>query len=158
MDLQYERQSPELIVDRYQDPFILGFSTYIWNINLSLEVARLAKKRFPNVVIVFGGPSAPAGEIEAEAFLRKNDFVDILVSGEGETAFLDLCHAKINGLDLKDVLSLALLDKNDFFQILDFFFQFCYKTKYFWVLEHFFLKFRESTLHSKLTLGKSTRS
>ena len=69
-------------------------------------------------LIVFGGPSAPAGEVEAEAFLRKKDFVDVLVSGEGETAFLDLCHAKINGLDLKDVLSLAWLDKNDFFQTL----------------------------------------
>ena len=61
MDLQYKRTAPEHIVERYDDSSILAFSVYIWNMNLSLEVARLAKKRFPESLIIFGGPSAPDG-------------------------------------------------------------------------------------------------
>ena len=116
MELQYERMDPEQIVARYKNPSILGFSAYIWNMNLSLAVARLAKKIFPDTLVVFGGPSSPAGKVEAEEFLRKNPFIDILVSGEGETAFLDLCLAKIEGSNLRNVESLAWLDNNAFFQ------------------------------------------
>jgi putative methyltransferase len=116
LDFQYERMAPEKIVAQYEDPSILAFSTYIWNVNLSLEVARLAHEKFPDALIVFGGPSAPADKVEAEDFLRKHPFIDFLVSGEGETAFLDFCLAQINGSDLKDVLSLSWLNNNEFCQ------------------------------------------
>ena len=117
MDFQYERMDPEKIVGQYEDPSILAFSVYIWNINLSLEVSRLAKKKFPDTVIVFGGPSAPAGKVEAEEYLRKYPFIDVLVSGEGETTFLDFCLAQIKSLDLKEVPSLSYLKNNNFFQM-----------------------------------------
>src|SRR6266545_4219006 len=70
--LVYLREDPEAIVGRYRNPAILGFSTYIWNIRLSLACARLAKERFPECLIVFGGPSAPAEPKEAELFLREH--------------------------------------------------------------------------------------
>jgi radical SAM superfamily enzyme YgiQ (UPF0313 family) len=114
-DFLYERVDPEQIVTKYKNPSILAFSVYIWNVNLSLEVAKLAKKKFPHTLIVFGGPSAPAGRVEAEEYLRKHPFIDFLISGEGETAFLDLCVAKIERKDLKEIESLAWLENNEFF-------------------------------------------
>ena len=48
MNLQYERKNPEQMVNKYEDNSILAFSVYIWNVKLSLEVARLTKKKFPN--------------------------------------------------------------------------------------------------------------
>ena len=45
MDLQYERKNTEQIVKKYEDNSILAFSVYIWNVKLSLEVARLTKKK-----------------------------------------------------------------------------------------------------------------
>ena len=65
------------------------FSVYVWNKNISIEIAKELKKIDQNKFIVFGGPSAPDN---AEDFLRKNDFIDCIVHQEGErtiTAVLD---------------------------------------------------------------------
>jgi len=105
-DFIYRRRSPEKIVAQYKDPYLLGFSTYLWNINLSLEVAKLAKEKFPKVKIVFGGPSAPTNCGSAEPFLKKYPFVDILTSNEGETTFLELCLALKNEDELASVTGL----------------------------------------------------
>lgn len=108
-DLVYMRQRPEEIVERYDNPFLLAFSTYLWNVRLSLEVARLAKQRFPNTLIVFGGPSAPAEHGAAEGFLRQYPFVDVIAGNEGETTFLEYCLALLDGSDQQRVLGLHRL-------------------------------------------------
>ena len=48
---------------------VVGFSVYVWNIELSLAIARALKARRPATLIVFGGPQVPD---RAEAFLRHN--------------------------------------------------------------------------------------
>ena len=61
------------------------FSTYVWNFQISLEVARTLKVSQPETVIVFGGPHVPDN---AEGFLRKYEFVDVACHGEGEQTSL----------------------------------------------------------------------
>src|SRR5215468_6877739 len=56
VDLPFERDTPERIVERFEEPWMLGWSIYVWNSELSLRAARLAKRRFPDALIVFGGP------------------------------------------------------------------------------------------------------
>ncbi|MDH3316269.1 MAG: radical SAM protein [Gammaproteobacteria bacterium] len=66
---------------------VIGFSTYVWNIRISLEIARQIKERRPETLIVFGGPQVPD---RAEEFLRANAFIDLAVHGEGEPIFLGI--------------------------------------------------------------------
>ena len=66
---------------------IVGFSTYVWNGRISLEIARRLKQRRPETLIVFGGPHVPD---KPEEFLRANRFVDLAVHNEGEARFLDI--------------------------------------------------------------------
>jgi radical SAM superfamily enzyme YgiQ (UPF0313 family) len=66
---------------------VVGFSLYVWNVRLSLEIARRLKERNPNVIIVVGGPQAPD---RPEQFLRDNPFIDLLCHGEGEQTFLEI--------------------------------------------------------------------
>lgn len=66
---------------------IVGFSTYVWNGRISLEIARRLKERRPETLIVFGGPHVPD---QPEDFLRANRFVDLAVHNEGEARFLDI--------------------------------------------------------------------
>lgn len=66
---------------------VVGFSLYVWNEQLSLAIARELKKVSPETLIVFGGPQVPD---RVEPFLRKNDFVDVAVHGEGEDTFLQI--------------------------------------------------------------------
>jgi anaerobic magnesium-protoporphyrin IX monomethyl ester cyclase len=68
-------------------PVLVGFSTYLWNIQASLRLAAVLKQLLPDCRIVLGGPEAGP---RAEALLRRHTAVDFIVEGEGEAAFRDL--------------------------------------------------------------------
>lgn len=81
----YFRLPVEKAVQQLLGADIIGFSTYIWNIRISLAIAKRIKELSPETLIVFGGPQVPD---QAEHFLRKNPFIDIGCHGEGERIFL----------------------------------------------------------------------
>lgn len=66
---------------------IVGFSTYVWNGRISLEIARRLKVAKPGILIVFGGPHVPD---QPEEFLRAHPQIDLAVHNEGERTFLKL--------------------------------------------------------------------
>ena len=55
----YKRDSIHKICDKLKSSDVLLFSTYVWNINISLEIAKRVKIINPNVINIFGGPSVP---------------------------------------------------------------------------------------------------
>lgn len=67
-----------------QEPDIIGFTIYVWNIERSKYLASEIKKRL-NVKIIFGGP-----EITPDNPLIHGEMVDCVVFGEGELAFIQL--------------------------------------------------------------------
>lgn len=69
---------------------VVGFCTYIWNVNSVLELAERLKLENPNVQIVLGGPEV---SYRAEQVLHDYPFVDFVVSGEGEYPFAALLNA-----------------------------------------------------------------
>lgn len=71
----------------YAKPDILCFSCYIWNISIIKRIASYIKKLFPNIIMVFGGPEV---SYDSEIFMRENEFVDVVISGEGEKTFKEL--------------------------------------------------------------------
>ena len=83
----YKRAPISEIVARMKDADIVGFSTYVWNAQISLESARRIKDKWPEKLIVFGGPQVPD---KPEMFLRENAFIDIVVHNEGERTFTNL--------------------------------------------------------------------
>ena len=74
-------------VEALKDADIVGFSTYVWNGRISLEIARRLKVLKPGIVIIFGGPHVPD---QPEAFMRANPQIDLAVHNEGERTFLKL--------------------------------------------------------------------
>ena len=74
-------------------PDIACFSNFSWNSDLSLSFAKLIKDKYPETIIVFGGPNYPIVADEQEAFLRDNPVIDFYVWLEGEQAFVDLYQA-----------------------------------------------------------------
>jgi radical SAM superfamily enzyme YgiQ (UPF0313 family) len=83
----YKRMPIEQIVNSMESANVVGFSTYVWNAEISLETARRIKNRNPKTLIVFGGPQVPD---KAETFLREHPFVDVVVHNEGEKTFLKI--------------------------------------------------------------------
>src|SRR5690606_24134911 len=60
---------------------------YIWNAQLSYEVASLLKRIKPDLILVLGGPEV-SYETAEQAIVREADYV---ICGEGEVAFRQLC-------------------------------------------------------------------
>src|SRR5215475_5297224 len=86
----YKRVRIADAVAAMQDADLVGFSTYVWNGRISLEIARRLKALKPGIVIVFGGPHVPD---QPEGFLRANPQIDLAVHNEGEQTFLKLLEA-----------------------------------------------------------------
>jgi len=83
----YKRVRIADAVAALKDADLVGFSSYVWNGRISLEIARRLKALRPGIVIVFGGPHVPD---QPEAFLRANPQIDLAVHNEGERTFLRL--------------------------------------------------------------------
>ena len=81
---------PDLIAEM-DAPYVIGLACYMWNFFGCVEVSRLIRQKYPEAIIVWGGPNVPSKNHRIEEFVRKyRDNVDILVHGEGEETFSDL--------------------------------------------------------------------
>ncbi len=67
-----------------KEPEIIGFCCYIWNISYVRELAQKVRDCLPECKIVFGGPEV---SYNTEEVLKQNNFVDFVISGEGEYPF-----------------------------------------------------------------------
>ena len=104
----YKRMAISHIVENLKEADIVGFSTSVWNANISLEVARRLKKLKPNIIIIFGGPQVPD---KPEIFLRKYTFIDVVAHNEGEKIFLEILE-HIPECDWKNIRGVSYIDKN----------------------------------------------
>ncbi|NQV99826.1 MAG: cobalamin B12-binding domain-containing protein [Rhodospirillales bacterium] len=67
---------------------IVGISMYNWNREHCLTVAKELKAIKPDIFIVLGGQEVP--ETNTEAFMREHPYIDVMVHGDGERAFLEI--------------------------------------------------------------------
>ena len=82
-DVIWRRDRQTNVLDKIIDPDIVGFSCYVWNHNWNLTLAKKIKDKYPNCLIVFGGPS-----VNEEWTNYK--FIDVAMFGEGEVAWAEL--------------------------------------------------------------------
>jgi radical SAM superfamily enzyme YgiQ (UPF0313 family) len=69
-----------------RDPWLVGWTCYLWNVQRSLEIARLVKQERSEVRILVGGP-----EITADNnWVLECPEVDFAAIGEGEQTFCEL--------------------------------------------------------------------
>ena len=75
-----------------EKPDVMAFSCYIWNITKTLEICNIIKQNF-GCKIVLGGPEVA---YRTKDVLEKYEFIDFVLSGEGEWTFPDFLD-NING-------------------------------------------------------------
>jgi len=103
------RDKTENILKKYDNPSVAGFSASMWNIELSLAVAKEVKARYPNCLIVFGGASTP---FKAEKFFEDNPFIDVTVRGEGEQTFVEILKRNLTSRNFADIPGISWRDEN----------------------------------------------
>jgi len=93
---------------------LVGFTVYNSSMYLSMELARLLKKRRPELKIIFGGPHV--SRFLAGLWVIKDPAVDAVAQGEGELTLIDVIERVKTGRPLTDCPGL-LVRVND--QVVD---------------------------------------
>lgn len=89
-DLFFKRLPLDELLEQIVDPDMCAFSVYVWNHQYCVKAAEAIKERWPNCMIVFGGP-------EVSAKWLKYDCADCLVLGEGEVSFTKILNMVTEG-------------------------------------------------------------
>ncbi len=82
----YRKEETDSIIGKLDEPYIVGFSCCIWNMEFNLKLSEKIKEKYPSCIIVFGGHSVT----DDNRLLKEYPFIDILMFGEGERTFLSL--------------------------------------------------------------------
>lgn len=85
-------------------PVAVGFSMYLWNRDLSCDIAAELRRNHPAVKLFCGGPEVTA---DPESVTRLGIF-DFVIVGEGETPFLCLCQSLATGGDYSEIPGILL--------------------------------------------------
>jgi len=83
-------------------PALIGFSTYLWNVQESLHLIGLLDQLLPDTLLLLGGPEAGP---RAEELLEKHPGIDFIIDGEGEIALRDLLCWRLDGEGSPDDVS-----------------------------------------------------
>lgn len=96
---------PQRLIDAFlrDRPGVIGLSNYMWNLDLSYTIAERIKQRFPETLVIFGGPNYPLEDAERERWLQAHPAVDVYVLGEGEGPFAALVDEWYDSHDLEAV-------------------------------------------------------
>lgn len=97
----------DIYVNNYD---VILFSTYIWNVNDIVKICNNLKKVNKNVKIALGGPEVT---YDSEESMRKYDFVDYILYGEGELVFRDFVKSLKGDIDIKDVNGIVYRNNGD---------------------------------------------
>jgi putative methyltransferase len=87
-----------------ENPDVVGFSLYMWNIGLSDKVAAYIKRQKPDVRIILGGPHTPYKR--NQQYFKEMWYADLVcnIDGYGEPLFLDYFNQLIEGrFEPKDI-------------------------------------------------------
>jgi len=104
MPFLYHRDSVEQIISQYHDPSVAAFSVSMWNEQLNLKVAEEVKNRYPDCLVIFGGPNVPHHPRE---YFQQYPFVDIAVRGEGEEAFSEILTRLLKSREFDGIKGIA---------------------------------------------------
>ena len=113
-DFIFMKEPINEVIKKIENPYVIGFSCYMWNIDYNLSLAKAVKNNWPEAVVVFGGPQIP----DSVEYLEKYHFIDILIHGEGEQPFYMVLKESMNNPDFSSIPGISYRDigkikKND---------------------------------------------
>lgn len=103
------RENIESALKKIENPYLLGFSNYIWNHEYNKVLAEKVKEKYPDCIILFGGH-----HISPDSSLMESEgAIDIMSFGEGEETFAALLLALKNGTPLAEVPNIAYRENGE---------------------------------------------
>lgn len=103
-DIFFLREKIDDALSKVESPFMVAFSTYIWNCNYNKTLAKRIKEKYPDCITVFGGHHVPPGG----KMLSECPYIDYLLHGEGEIIFRRLMRAAIGLENAQDIPGISM--------------------------------------------------
>ena len=94
----YKKIDIDKVVDSLENPFVVGFSCYVWNYEYNKILAEKIKEKYPECYILFGGH-----QVNRESDVLKTEFVDFCLFGEGEEIFKKILLSFIGRESLENI-------------------------------------------------------
>jgi len=104
-ELLFIKEPIENIVNRMENPAVLGLSSYIWNTNYNQALAQAVKQRWPECKIIVGGANAPDSDI---LYFEDKPYIDYLIHQEGEVSFTGLLKSFLGEVKEDDVPGISI--------------------------------------------------
>lgn len=106
----FTREDIDSAIDKFEDPYLVGFSNYVWNTQYNKAFSARLKERYPSCIVVFGGHNVPPNE----SLLNDYSQIDFLIHGEGEEAFSQLLESLCTGGDFSDIPNISYRSPDSF--------------------------------------------
>ncbi len=106
----YTRENIEKAVEKLDNPYLVGFSCYIWNIEYNIAFSKALKEKYPECITVFGGHHIAPDSHQ----LSEIPTADILIHGGGEEAFKETLTALSDKKDLSEICNISYRSDNGF--------------------------------------------
>ena len=90
-------------LEQISDPYIVGFSNYMWSVEYNLTLAAAVKEKYPECIIAFGGVQVP----DDTEYLEKYPFIDLLMHSEGEVTFYKLLTVLCDSKSMDEVPNIS---------------------------------------------------
>lgn len=111
----------EYTINHYQDyilgdiykekPDFIGFSCYVWNIDVIRELALEVHKVLPHAKLWFGGPEV---SFDGLSIMKESSYLSGVMVGEGEQTFLELMEYYLEDkVSLKEVKGIVYRNQED---------------------------------------------
>lgn len=102
-EIFFLRRDIDESIAEMDEPFLVGFSTYVWNFEYNKAFAKRLKEKHPACIVVFGGHHVP----HDTSLLKACEYIDILSHGEGEEVFEKLLLSYVNSEGLASVYNIS---------------------------------------------------
>ncbi len=102
----------ESILD--EKPEMLSFSCYIWNILKTLDACEYIKNKNKNIKIALGGPEV---SYRAKNILKEYNFIDFVLSGEGEETYPELVDALTLNSSFENISGLTYRENDTYYSV-----------------------------------------
>lgn len=110
-DIIFRREKLKDAVEKINEPYLVGFSCSVWNIEYNKALAKLIKEKYPQCIIVFGGHSVN----ENSELIETEEYIDILMLGEGEETLHSLL-LKLDSGSLSEVSNIVYRKDGEIFK------------------------------------------
>jgi radical SAM superfamily enzyme YgiQ (UPF0313 family) len=108
IDDMVEKLSPNELIKRVKDSFIVGITSTTPTFNSALEYAKVIKERLPNIFIILGGVHASVMPYDA----IKSKWIDAICVGEGEFTLEEVAERLEDGKPLEGVKGVIYKEGN----------------------------------------------